>query len=267
MLRVGLIGVGGIAGAAEKNKEVTCGEGFDMHTLDFPPSQRKLFNEITKLKKPIVLVLYAGRPYTLEKDIKKVNAFMFSFGGGEQSGNAFANLIFGDKSPSAKLSISFPKSVGHIPCYYNYKPSARGNLYKRHGSIEKPGRDYVLSSPNAWYSFGYGLSYTTLEYTNLVVNKLPNGNVKVSVDVENIGDFDIFESVLLFVKALYAPITPFVKRLRNFSKVYLKSGKKKTVDFLLTEEDFTYIDSNYKKTLLKGNYKILIDNLECNLDY
>lgn len=258
---------GGVAGAAEKNKEITCGEGYDMHTLDLPPSQRRLFDEITKLNKPTILVLYAGRPYTLEQDINKVNAFMFSFGGGEQSGNAFANLIFGDKSPSAKLSVSFPKSVGHIPCYYNYKPSARGTLYGRHGSVENPGRDYVLSSPNAWYPFGYGLSYTKLEYSNLTAEKLENGKVKVKVEVENTGDYDIYESVLLFVKALYAPVTPFVKRLRNFTKVYLKAGEKKTVEFTLTEEDFTYVDLNFKTTVLYGKHKILIDKLECDLEY
>ncbi len=258
---------GGVAGAAEKNKEITCGEGYDMHTLDLPPSQRRLFDEIAKLNKPMVLVLYAGRPYTLEQDIKKVNAFMFSFGGGEQSGNAFANLIFGNKSPSAKLSVSFPKSVGHIPCYYNYKPSARGTLYRQHGSVEKPGRDYVLSSPNAWYPFGYGLSYTKLEYSNLTAEKSENGNVKVRVEVENLGNYDIYESVLLFVRALYAPVTPFVKHLRNFSKVYLKAGEKQTVEFVLTEEDFTYIDLNFKTTVLNGQYKILIDKLECNLEY
>lgn len=258
---------GGIAGAAEKNKEVTCGEGFDMHTLELPPSQRKLFDKVTELNKPTVLILYAGRPYTLENDIKKVNAFMFSFGGGEQSGNAFANLIFGDKSPSAKLSVSFPKSVGHIPCYYNYKPSARGSLYKRHGSIEKPGRDYVLSSPNAWYSFGYGLSYTTLLYSDLYAEKKENGSVKVSVNVENTGNYDINESVLLFVKAVYSPITPFVKRLRNFKKVNIKSKTKETVDFILTEEDFTYVDFDYKTSVLKGKYKIIIDKLECDIDY
>ena len=256
---------GGIGGAIAKNNEATCGEGYDMHDLDFPPSQRRLFNEIVKLKKPTVLILYAGRPYTIEKDIHMVNAYMHSFGGGEQSGNAFANLIFGDKTPSAKLSVSFPKSVGHIPCYYNYKVSARGNLYKKPGSIENPGRDYVLSSPDAWYPFGYGLSYTTIKYSNLLVKKLKNGDVEVSVDVENKGEYDINESVLLFLKTLYAPVTPFVKKLRNFQKVYLKKGEKKTVTFLLTEEDFTYVDLNYKTVKLEGEYKILISNLEYDL--
>lgn len=256
---------GGVGGAETKNKEVTCGEGYDMHTLDFPPSQRRLFDEIVKLKKPTILVLYAGRPYTLEKDIENVNGFMFSFGGGEQSGNAFANLIFGDKSPSAKLSVSFPKTVGHIPCYYNYKPSARGSLYKKHGSIENPGRDYVLSSPNAWYPFGYGLSYTSVEYSNLLAQVLENGNVKVTVDVENKGSYDINESVLLFLKTMYAPVTPFVKRLRNFQKVYLKKGEKKKVTFLLTENDFTYVDLDYKTVRLSGIYKIIVENLEYDI--
>ena len=256
---------GGIAGAAEKNREVTCGEGYDMHTLDLPPSQQKLFEEISKLGKSTVLVLYAGRPYAIPEYVKKVNAFMFSFGGGEQSGNAFCNLIFGDKSPSAKLSVSFPKSVGHLPCYYNYKPSARGSLYQKHGSIENPGRDYVLSSPNAWYPFGYGLSYTTLDYSNLTA-KCADGKVFVTVDIENTGKYDIFESVLLFVKALYAPVTPFVKRLRSFKKVYIKAGEKVTVDFTLDDGDFTYVDLDCKTVKLPGKYKILIDKLDRDIE-
>ena len=258
---------GGVAGAAEKNKEVTCGEGYDVHTLDLPPSQKRLFDEITALNKPTVLVMYAGRPYTLENDIKKVNAFMYSFGGGEQSGNAFANLIFGDKSPCAKLSVSFPKSVGHIPCYYNCKPTARGTLYKRPGSAENPGRDYVLSSPNAWYPFGYGLSYTKLNYSDLTAKSTGNGKVSVAVTVENTGNYGIYESVLLFIRALYSPVPPFVKRLRNFTKVYLNPGEKKTVEFVLTEEDFTYVDLDFKTKVLNGKYKIMVDKEECEIDY
>lgn len=258
---------GGEGGAeAEPIKEVTCAEGYDMHDLNFPPSQRRLFDAITALGKKVILVLYAGRPYTLEQDIHKVNAFMFSWGGGEQSGNAFANLIFGDRSPSAKLAISFPKSVGHIPCYYNYKPSARGRAYKKHGSIENPGRDYVLSSPNAWYPFGYGLSYTKVAYSDLTAKTLENGNVQVSVTVENVGNYHIDESVLLFLQTLYAPITPFVKRLRNFEKVHLAKGEKKCVSFTLTDEDFTYVDVNYKTVKLPGKYKIMIEDLELEID-
>lgn len=252
---------GGVAGNTIDDEEVTCAEGYDRSDLGFTPSQKKLFDKITALNKPTILVYYSGRASALEEEVKKVNAFLFSFGGGEQSGNAFANLIFGDKSPSAKLSISFPRSVGHIPCNYNYKVSARGSLYKKPGSIENPGRDYVLSHPDAWLPFGFGLSYTSLKYSDLTVSKNKK-EIIISVCIENIGEYDIKESVLLYTKALFSPVTPFVKQLKRFDKVLIKKGEKKTVTFNLTENDFTYIDLDYKTKVLKGTHKILIENLE-----
>ena len=176
------------------------------------------------LGKPTVLIVYGGRPYAIKRESDKANAYMFCWGGGEQNGNAFADLIFGDYSPSAKLSVSFPQSVGHIPCYYNHKPSARG-FYKKPGTPDSPGRDYVLSSPAPLYPFGYGLSYSKINYSALEAKKLDDGKVNVSVQIENIGDYDIDESVLLFVRALYCPVTPFVKRLRKFKKVHIGKGE------------------------------------------
>lgn len=175
-------GVGGGIGGEhrEGENELTCGEGYDTHELVLPPSQRRLFNAISDLGKPTVLILYAGRPYAIAPKVSRVNGFIFSWGGGEQSGTAFANLIFGDVSPFAKLSVSFPQSTGHIPCYYNHKVSARGSWYKKPGSIDNPGRDYVLSSPDAWYAFGCGLSYTTVKYSDLSIKTLNNGQVMVA---------------------------------------------------------------------------------------
>lgn len=256
---------GGVGGGAFKNTEITCGEGYDTHELCLTPSQRRLFDAITELGKPTILVFYAGRPYALKDDVEKVNGFMFSWGGGEQNGVAFANLIFGDKSPSAKLSFSFPQSTGHIPCYYNHKMSARGSFYKRPGSIEQPGRDYVLASPEPWLPFGFGLSYTNIEYSDLSADVVEGGKVNVRVTVENKGNYEIDESVLLFVKMMYCPITPFVKKLRKFSKVNLKPNDKKTVEFTLTSEDFTYIDKNMKTAVNEGLHKIIVDELECEI--
>lgn len=257
---------GGIGGGRFKNTQVTCGEGYDTTDLNFPPSQKQLFDEIVKLGKPVVLIMYAGRPFTIMNEVEKVNAYMHSFGAGEQSGVAFANLIFGDKTPSAKLSVSFPQSNGHIPCYYNHKTSARGNLYMMPGSLEKPGRDYITSTPDAWLPFGFGLSYNEIKYQNLTA-KTENGKVFVSVEVENCGKYEIDESVLLFVKMLYCPITPFVKKLRAFKKANLKPGEKKTVEFVLSDEDFTYIDENMQTAVNHGKHKILIDNLECEIEF
>ena len=230
---------GGIGGGRFKNTQVTCGEGYDTTDLNFPPSQKQLFDEIIKLHKPVVLIMYAGRPFTIMSEVENVNAYMHSFGAGEQSGVAFANLIFGDKTPSAKLAVSFPQSNG---------------------------RDYITSTPDAWLPFGYGLSYNEMKYSNLTA-KVENGKAFVKVDVENCGKYEIDESVLLFVKMLYCPITPFVKKLRAFRKVNLKAWEKKTVEFVLSEEDFTYIDENMQTAVNHGKHKILIENLECEIEY
>ncbi len=253
----------------DKNKklEITIGEGYDCHNLKFTPGQQRLFDAVTALGKPVILIMYAGVPYAIKEDVRKVNAFMYSFGGGEQSGNAFANLIFGDKSPSAKTAVSFPESVGQIPCYYNYKPSARGSCYKKHGSVENPGRDYVLASPEPWYPFGYGLSYTKVKYSDLSAEKVSENEIKVTVSVENTGNYDIDENILLFVSAKECIVTPFVKRLRAFKKAGLLKGEKKTVEFTLTEKDFTYIDLDMKTAVNRGSHRILISDLEVEFDF
>ncbi len=252
----------GVGGGEFKDEEITCDEGYDTHDLGLTPSQRRLFDAIVALEKPIVLCYFGGRPCAIQKDVEKVNGFMFCWGGGEQNGNAFANLIFGDKTPSAKLSFSFPQSTGHIPCYYNHKASARGSYYRHPGSPEKPGRDYVMASPDPWLPFGYGLSYTKLQYSDLTAQVCGDA-VEVSVQVENLGQYEINESVLLFVKMLSCPITPFVKKLRKFQKVRLKPGDKKQVSFTLHAEDFTYIDKDMRTAVNHGEHRIMVEDLVC----
>ncbi|MBO7148681.1 MAG: glycoside hydrolase family 3 C-terminal domain-containing protein [Clostridia bacterium] len=255
-------GANGGAGNDDSNLEnsVLSGEAYDRSELTLTPNQQKLFDEVIALGKPTVLIIYGGRPYAIKNESDKANAYMFCWGGGEQNGNAFAELIFGDCSPSAKLSVSFPQSVGHIPAYYNHKPSSRG-FYKKHGSPESPGRDYVLSSPAPLYPFGYGLSYTKLNYSRLKAEKTENGRICVSVTIENTGEYDIYESVLLYVRALYCPITPFVKRLRKFKKVHIGKGESVHVEFELDDNDFTYIDENMKTVVHHGKHRIMIENL------
>lgn len=257
---------GGFAGVGETKDEVTCGEGYDRSDLCLTKSQKRLFEEIVKLNKPTVLIMYGGRPFTIGDEIDRTNACMFSFGAGEQNGIAFANLIFGDKSPSAKLCMSFPKSVGHLPCNYNYKVSARGRFYKKHGSYEKPGRDYVLSSPDALFPFGYGLSYTELEYKNLCATKTGD-SVSVSVEVKNTGKYAIDESVLVFVSAESCPVTPFIKQLKEFKKVHLEPNECKKVEFVLSTDAFTYIDLDYKKAINHGKHTVMVGKLSLDVYY
>ena len=123
-----------------------------------------------------------------------------------------------------------------------------------------------MSSPDPWYPFGYGLSYTKLEYSDLKAESLGDCKVKVSVTVENKGDYEINESVLLFVSTVRCPVTPFVKRLRNFRKVNLKPSDKKTVEFMLDSEAFSYVDFDYKTAVCHGKHRIMIDKLECEVE-
>lgn len=258
-------GGGDLGLGADVLGEYTSGEGYDACDLGLSPSQKRLFDAVTALGKPTLLIYYAGRPCAIKYAVDRVEGCMLSFGGGEQSGIAFANLIFGDRSPSARLSFSLPLSVGSIPCYYNHKGPRRG-LYGAPGTEENPGHDYVLSSPEPWLPFGYGLSYTSVAYSDLCAELQPGGEVRVRVRVENTGSYAIDESVLLFVKMLYCPITPPIKKLRKFQKVSLLPGEARDVEFILSDEDFTYIDYHMQTKRNTGKHKILVGDLTCTIE-
>lgn len=251
---------GGVGWGDEKDggSAVTCGEGFDSSTLRLPECQYRLFRAVKEAagEKPVVLILECGRPYCIGDLAKGSNAVLYAWYPGERGGHAVAALIAGDVSPSAKLPISFPQTVGHLPCYYNYKPSARG-FYKCPGSPEKPGRDYVFSSPDALYPFGHGLSYTTFAYSAPVVSV--NGtDAEVTVNVTNTGDMEAKEAVLLFLRCHKSRITPFVKRLRGFEKITLAPGETKTVTFTLGEKDFSMINEQYQPEFVPGRYTVTV---------
>lgn len=256
---------GGVGwGDVEGNSVVTCGEGFDSSTLELPDSQIELFNSLAKLNKPIVLVLNSGRPYAIMDMFEQSSAVIQSWYIGEMGGLALYNILFGVVSPSGRLPISFPRSVGHLPCYYNHKASARG-YYKVRGSKEKPGRDYVFDTPDAFLSFGHGLSYTQFEYSDLKIIASDKG-YSVTIDVQNVGNMDGKEAVLLYVSPEYSPVTPFVKRLRGFKKIALKKGMLEQVTFYLTDEDFVYIDQKMQKQKNIGKHTISIANLTSSIE-
>ncbi|MCL2518327.1 MAG: glycoside hydrolase family 3 C-terminal domain-containing protein [Oscillospiraceae bacterium] len=239
---------------------VTCGEGFDNHTLLLPPVQRKLLETVAELGKPVILVLETGRPFCIEHECNLSDAVFQAWYPGEQGGNALCDLIFGDVNPSGRLPITFPRSVGHVPCFYNHKPSARG-IYHVPGSPEKSGRDYVFDKPDPLFPFGFGLSYTTFEYSDLKADRNT-----VSVTVTNTGDRAGKEAVLMFIRQHYAPITPFVKRLRKFDKIMLQPGESKVVTFELIDEDFSFINADMKYEVGSGTFSIMIGGLECEIE-
>ena len=244
---------------------VTSGEGYDMNFIELPTAQARVFEKVKQAGKPIVLILYGGKPLAITEQLDDCAAVVFAFGVGEQGNEALYDILCGKVNPSGKLPISFPRSTGHLPCYYNHKPSARGSFYRRPGSPEKAGNDYVFDSPSSLFTFGDGLSYTTFQYSNLTANQVGRYAFNVTVDVENTGDMDGDESVLLFLSAHVQRVTPMVKKLRAFKRISLKKGEKKTVSFRLTKADFSYVGLDMKKQVATGKYTLRVGGLEMEI--
>ena len=247
-------------------KAYTCGEGFDMHTLDLPGRQQELLEAIHATGTPVVLVLVTGRPYAIGWAKENIPAILQAWYPGEQGGHGVVDVLFGDTDPGGRLPISFPRSVGHIPCFYNHKPSARG-FYKKRGTPAKPGRDYVFDTPDALFPFGYGLSYTTFTYSNITApeHTPADGPVTVSVTVENTGTRPGWEVVQLYVTDRFCRITPFVKQLRRFEKLWLQPGEKRTLSFTLGFEDFAFINEKMEREVEPGEFIIRIGDLDTSV--
>jgi len=242
---------------------VTCGEGFDTHTLDLPGRQQRLLEAVCAAGKPVVLILETGRPYAIAWAAEHVPAILQAWYPGEQGAYALTELLLGDSSPCGRLPVSMPKSVGHLPCYYNCKNTSNG-YYKKHGSPTVPGRDYVFAAPGALYPFGHGLSYTTFAYSDLTVPETAKigEEVTVSVTVENTGAMASKEVVQLYVSDLYCRLTPYVCRLRGFEKIFLAPGEKKTVTFTLGFEDFSFLNEQLQPEVEPGEFRIRVGDQE-----
>jgi len=255
---LGGVGWGREGGAA------SCGEGFDRADLGLPGVQEELVRAVRDTGTPTVVVLVNGRPYGIPEIAKRIPAIIEAWYAGIDGGHALAEVLFGKVNPSGKLPVSVPRSVGHVPVYYNHKPSARG-VYHKPGAPDKPGRDYVFSDPAPLFAFGEGLSYTTFRYSNLRVTPrviLPGGEVSVRVDVQNTGKVAGKEVVQLYVNDVVSSITTPVKALRGFEKVGLTPGKKRTVAFTLTPEDLALLDENYNWKVEPGDFEVMVGGLK-----
>ena len=200
-----------------------------------------------------------GRPYTIPEEVKKVDAVLEAWYPGEKGGDAITRILFGDVNPSGRLSMTFPPTTGHISMYANHKPSGKG-YYKQRGTPEKPGRDYVFSSPDPLFCFGYGLSYTTFDYSDLhVSNNLATDNeVRVTCKVKNSGNREGAEVVQLYVRDKVSSVTTPVKALKAFQKVYLKPGEAKEVQLTLTADDLKLWNRDMQFVLEPGQFDVYI---------
>ena len=255
------------ASLARDYKNSVSGEGFDLSDLNLPGKQEELVEKLYATGKPLVVVLVSGKPFSIPWIKEHIPAVLVQWYGGEQAGNSIADILFGNVNPSGKLNVSFPQSVGHLPVYYNYYPTDKG-YYKNPGRPDKPGNDYVFSSPDALWPFGYGLSYTTFKIDNLETDKQklkPDDEVKISVNVTNTGSREGKEVVQLYVRDKVSSVVTPVRELKRFLKVALNKGESRTVTFNLPMSELALYNAENKKVVEPGEFELQIGNSSSNI--
>jgi beta-glucosidase len=241
-------------------KEDMSGEAASQTNIDLPGLQKEFLAELKKLGKPIVLVILNGRPLTLTWENENMDAILEAWWPGTRGGDAIAQTLFGANNPNGKLPMSFPRNVGQLPLYYNHKNTGRPYL-----GLSDPEQKYksqytdVGNSP--LYPFGYGLSYTAFEYSNLKISsdKIKFGEkLKVSVEVKNTGNYDGQEVVQLYIRDLVGSVTRPVKELKGFEKITLKKGETKTVAFEISSEDLKFYNIDMKNVAEAGDFEVFV---------
>ena len=224
--------------------DMECGEGFDRASLSLLGRQQELLESLQKTGKPLIVVYIEGRPLEKNWASEYADALLTAYYPGQEGGNAIADVLFGDYNPSGRLPISVPRSVGQIPVYYNKKAPRN--------------HDYVEVSSSPLYSFGYGMSYTTFEYSDLQVVQKSARCFEVSFKVKNTGKYDGEEVSQLYMRDEYASVVQPMKQLKHFERFYLKKGEEKKVTFVLTEEDFFLVNYTLKKVVESGTFQVMI---------
>ena len=233
------------------NQLGTDGEGKDVASLDLTGFQEQLVEAVYETGTPTIVVLINGRPLSIPWIAEHVPAVVEAWNCGEKGGLAVADVLFGDTNPSGRLPVTVPRHVGQYPFYYNYKPSKQ--YWSKSG--------YVDMSFDPLYEFGYGLSYTTFEYSNLQISPQqagPSGEFQVSVDVKNTGERTGEEVVQLYLNDQVSSVTRPVKELKGFERITLAPGEKKIVQFKVTPEELSFLNENLARVVEPGRFNVMV---------
>ena len=242
------------------------GEAASRTDITIPESQRRLLEALHKTGKPVVLVLLTGRPLAITKEAELANSILLPWFGGDETGNAVADVLFGAYNPSGKLPMTFPRSVGQVPIYYSYKrtgrPQAEGQPTAKFRS------NFLDESNDPLYPFGYGLSYTNFNYSdvNLSSASITKGqSLKAMVTVTNSGNYDGEEVVQLYIHDVFASVAQPVKKLISFRKISLKKGESRTLEFMINEEDLRFYTPDLKRISEPGEFEVFIGTSSANV--
>ncbi|MFT4203662.1 MAG: beta-glucosidase BglX [Chitinophagaceae bacterium] len=240
------------------------GESSSRSNINIPKSQRNLLKALVATGKPVVAVLYNGRPLTLDWEDKNLNAILDVWFGGTEGGNAIADVLFGDYNPSGKLTMSFPRNVGQIPVYYNQKNTGRPYT---EGEPTKFKSDYLDVPNTPLYPFGYGLSYTTFDYGQPTVsekNLKGNAPIQLKVTVKNTGKYAGEETAQLYVSDPVASIARSVIELKSFQKVFLQPGESKELSFIIDPESLKFYNTELKYDWEPGEFIFRVGGSSAN---
>lgn len=247
-----------IVAALGESSEMS-GESSSRTSLYIPDVQRTLLQELLKTGKPIVLVLFTGRPLTLEWEQAHVPAILNVWFGGSEAAYAIGDVLFGAVNPSGKLTMTFPKNVGQVPIYYAHKNTGRplhaGKWFEKFRS------NYLDVDNEPLYPFGYGLSYTTFAYSDITLDRTSlsmNGSVTAKVTLTNTGDRDGAEVVQLYIRDVVGSSTRPVKELKGFQKVFLKVGESREVSFKITPDLLKYYNYDLQYVAEPGTFDLMI---------
>lgn len=234
------------------------GEASSRTNLEIPEIQKDLIKALLKTGKPVVLVLFTGRPLVLKWEEENVPAILNVWFGGSEAGDAIADVLFGEVNPSGKLTTTFPQNVGQVPLYYAHKNTGRplsGPWFQKFQS------NYLDVSNEPVYPFGFGLSYTNFTYSELTLNKTEmnvTDSISVSLDLKNTGEVDGAEVVQLYIRDLVGSVTRPVKELKGFQKVFLKAGESKKVTFQITNKLLSFYRHDLSFGSEPGEFQLFV---------
>lgn len=239
------------------------GESSSRANIEIPQAQKDLLAELKKTGKPIVMVLFTGRPLVLNDENKQADAIVNAWFAGSEAGYAIADVLYGKVNPSGKLPMTFPRSVGQVPIYYNAKNTGRPLSDDKSDKceFEKFRSNYIDECNTPLFPFGYGLSYTSFGYSDVQLNKTQlsgNDQLTASITLTNNGKYDGNEVVQLYIRDMVGSVTRPVKELKGFQKVFLKAGESKKVSFTITPEDLKFYNSELKYDWEAGEFDIMI---------
>jgi beta-glucosidase len=233
------------------------GEAASRTDISIPESQKKMVRALVKTGKPVVLVVMSGRPLAMAEEDALAGSILYVWHAGTEAGNAIADVLFGNYNPSGKLSATFPRNVGQVPIYYNYKNTGRPSA----PNSPKFQSNYLDAPNTPLYPFGYGLSYASFSYGDLSLNKssMKSGEtITATVKLTNTGNYAGEEVVQLYIRDMVGSITRPMKELKGFQKVKLNAGESKTVTFTINVNDLKFYNSELKWVAEPGDFKLFI---------